>query len=444
MSNLLFPRRYIQNVISRLEHVVEQDQLSAIVNNLNKPGAERLHFMWEVIWLDVLSRGSALMYEQPLDDGRKPDFRIELEDNDKRNITLIGDVRTVSDSGLDNRNPVDLLSDELIKLALKFNLNPDHFSYRVNGAREGRYGDQRVKLTLPEKNNLDEIIISHIKPWIKKLSSERINSDSFKIEQNGTDIEFHYNTSQRFHTRSHPSYDIAASRRKNPLFNTLKGKKKQFKSAPSNAIRVIIVCDGDCGLMKSSDNFQTHGTFSASEIAQDFLRQNTSIDYVLLTKTKEVHRTLQPREYELACELVSSPSRPRSSRVSDMTHQIVHSFLDRACRQLPRPVTNSATARSRSSVPGAGPDMIGGYEMANGIKISSRALQRLLSGEISSEDFLAQYDWLNGRTNPFASRLKEGRMIKEINVEPVDGKDDDWLSIKFGEPDAANGPFRIP
>ncbi|HEV8158813.1 MAG TPA: hypothetical protein VGP58_07275, partial [Pyrinomonadaceae bacterium] len=37
------------------------------------------------------------------------------------------------------------------------------------------------------------------------------------------------------------------------------------------------------------------------------------------------------------------------------------------------------------------------------------------------------------------------RLISESSIEKsIDEKDDDWIVFKFGEPDAAISPFRVP
>ena len=47
-------------------------------------------------------------------------------------------------------------------------------------------------------------------------------------------------------------------------------------------------------------------------------------------------------------------------------------------------------------------------------------------------------------SNPFATKLDQGRLISEVSVEKMENLDDDWITIRFGEEDAAISKFRKP
>ena len=80
------------------------------------------------------------------------------------------------------------------------------------------------------------------------------------------------------------------------------------------------------------------------------------------------------------------------------------------------------------------------------ISLSSRALHRLLAGELTVEEFVAAHGWNDkpGTGNPFARMSQAGRMISKIDVEDAGDKDDDWLTLNFGPPDPAVAPFYLP
>lgn len=94
----------------------------------------------------------------------------------------------------------------------------------------------------------------------------------------------------------------------------------------------------------------------------------------------------------------------------------------------------------KTSTANAGISFFGeGMASSNEIKISSRALFDLLSGKITYGEFPEEYK------NYFKGRASEEKLIDEIEIEKAPNeKDDDWLTIKFGEPDAAVSPFKIP
>jgi hypothetical protein len=85
------------------------------------------------------------------------------------------------------------------------------------------------------------------------------------------------------------------------------------------------------------------------------------------------------------------------------------------------------------------------------VKISARALLDLLAGRVTQEQFFEAHYFgpREGGTypsaNPFSNMREEGKLITEIVVEENEGElDDDWLTIKFGDPDPAVTPFTVP
>jgi hypothetical protein len=87
--------------------------------------------------------------------------------------------------------------------------------------------------------------------------------------------------------------------------------------------------------------------------------------------------------------------------------------------------------------------MIGGYQRTgNGIRVSARAVQRLLAGQITREEFAEAHGWSgqDAMQNPFSLALGRGEMIKAARVESAGDQDDDWLEFQFAR-DAAVGDF---
>lgn len=77
----------------------------------------------------------------------------------------------------------------------------------------------------------------------------------------------------------------------------------------------------------------------------------------------------------------------------------------------------------------------------NCIEMSGVELLRILSGELSLEDFCRKYGL---HSNPFKDALMTFRTIKSVKVEPLADRDDDKIIIEFGTHDAATGPFIVP
>ncbi|HEX2581540.1 MAG TPA: hypothetical protein VHL08_06135 [Dongiaceae bacterium] len=257
-----------------------------------------------------------------------------------------------------------------------------------------------------------------------------------------------YNPGQRYAHGSYPRYDGAPSRDKNPLFNALKGKIQQLKAAPVEALRLIVACDGDSALLRQSSLMYSPGTYSARGVAEDFLRQNSSIDAILLVTIDEQKQVFDIKtSYQLKCDLIVAPLRARSSRMTSDNISMLDSLLRNVVAQMPLPIQSAYNAAQQCRESGRGPDVIGGYKVNNHqVSLSSRALQRLLAGEMTVDEFIAAHGWNkeSGAWNPFARMKNQGRMINEIKIESDDGEDDDWLVFCFGLPDPATAAFCLP
>lgn len=244
------------------------------------------------------------------------------------------------------------------------------------------------------------------------------------------------------------SYDVAASRDKNPLFKALKGKVRQLKDAPSEALRLIIACDGGCALMGQSPYMRSPGTYNSREVTEDFLRQNSSIDAVLLVTIDEHRQVLgNTTTYRMKYDLVVAPLGERSQRMTSFAIAELEKLLRGAAEYVAQPVRSAYNAAIRCRIPGCGPDMLGAYKVSgNKVSISSRALQRLLAGELTAHDFIEAHS-SNGSSlvgNLLTRSVQLGQMITKVDIESAGDKDDDWITFTFGSPDPAAAPFRAP
>jgi hypothetical protein len=92
----------------------------------------------------------------------------------------------------------------------------------------------------------------------------------------------------------------------------------------------------------------------------------------------------------------------------------------------------------------------GGWKMTSKeVKLSSRAIQELLAGRLTQEEFFKLHRMIDGQgakaiANPFEIALAGGRSIESMRVEKNRDKDDDWIVFRFGEPDPAIFRFRAP
>jgi hypothetical protein len=130
--------------------------------------------------------------------------------------------------------------------------------------------------------------------------------------------------------------------------------------------------------------------------------------------------------------------------------QKIHKVILEAVSWLPKAADDPLNAYYRSRETNYDIGHHGGGKMSrNSVTISLRALHELLAGRRSIEEFNALHSWRTleepgiTQVNPFDRTLAEGRMVKDVRVERDENADDDWITLEFGQPDAAISPFVV-
>jgi hypothetical protein len=237
---------------------------------------------------------------------------------------------------------------------------------------------------------------------------------------------------------------VAASRSKNPLFRTLKGKVAQLQAAPETSVRLIVACDGGCALLARRDAHRAVGNFDAREVTADFLRQNSTIDAVLLVRLAQQDSGYSSRPtFQLRLHLEAA-RQPRSPEVASGLVALA-AALPRVAARFPTPLQSADNAARACLRAGPGHDHLGGYTLSGRtISISARAVLRLLAGTISVEDFRKAHGWgaEGGRADVFSQALRTGETITRAEIQKGP-EDDDWLTLSL-DWDPASGPFKLP
>lgn len=446
MINFIFARRDLQPCIDRLSKVLDTTQLSDLVKRLNTQDKSRLPAMWELVMLNALSRTGDLRHEVALPSGRKPDFEVTYRSATNETLVVVGDVVTVSDAGLEEQNPIRVLFEEGPRIARRVGLDPCHLSYRVDGDWTGRHGDQRVKLQLPDKGRLIDLMNSPVKAWMVSIQSQGLTKDTYKYDRDGNKFTIEYDQKQQYHSGSYTSYNVAASLEKNPLYKALKAKRDQLDGAAAGLIRLIIVCDGDCAVLGAGPLSTGHSNYSAKQIASHFLNKSKAIDAVLLVTVDAVRTSFMSQtEYKLRFDLEVAEKVVTGGVMSKKT-KLLNQLLRQAAHQIPAPYQMPINAARRCRDSEVSRSQNGAYKMeSNRFSISARGLLDLLSGAISSEKYHAEQPWEEGRIgNIFKIMKEQGRSISSVKIEPMKAADDDWITFEFGEPDPAASPFTTP
>jgi hypothetical protein len=182
--------------------------------------------------------------------------------------------------------------------------------------------------------------------------------------------------------------------------------------------------------------------FSADDIIRRFLRSNSSVDFVYTITARRRHGLSSDCIFE-------GRGWTREPSAKPLIESIMHSTL----AKLPPPIFDAQNAAIQAEQKdyryGSRADFSYGIdgEKIVSVSISARRLLEILAGKHSPADIDTicggpiEPD-MPGFPNPFRKALAKGQLIKELEIKPVSGKDDDQITITFGEPDPAAAPFR--
>ena len=314
---------------------------------------------------------------------------------------------------------------------------------------KGKWPNLKTNLDLGTKKVLNEMLQDEVRPFIKALSRSSDAPRKFRPSNIKIGLTVEYVPNQWGSSGGHVSYDVIKSLTKNHVYEALRKKSDQLRGAQEDAVRLIALCDNDCSAMHTD---MVGAGFRAAEIAQEFLRKNDSVDCVLLIAVrKKSSSSLSYRDVELNFQFVRSA---RSNRLTDVNKTALFEFLERVVAHFPKPIQDPCNARIRA-VLGQFDSFDGTYRTSRSmVTLSARAIQELLAGKHTHEEFTKLFRWHDGDKaidgpddmtlypNPFSHHLKEGRLITSVKVIDGGDSDDHLLEFTFGPRDPAASEFR--
>jgi hypothetical protein len=434
---MIFARRALQRCLNELREAFNGDAVDKLAARLNRPGKDRLAAMWEAVVFHALAKHGTLRNEVPLPSGRCPDLSF-----DDGALRFTADITVVSDEGLDDDNPYDELSDLIEAAKTKLGLPIGGLDLQVKSKDHHSARGIRTTLRLPPRSELPAFVRDRIMPSIRSQMSagEKLLRITIDDDEAGVDITIDP-TKSPYSTGSFGAYYIPKIKDRNPLYNALRAKVGQLRGA--DGITGVIVGDGDCTAL--ADRRSHWSEVPARDIVEEFLRQYSSIDFVLLLMVRERSRQChaEPAERWVHPMLVVR----RCCQARDQLDALIVKMLS----ELPKPVAMPVNAALRAREPGYDLGHHGGCTVGRGkIRISSRELMEILAGLRTLEDNGAKYieasRKMPRRPNPaqiaFLHNLQEGRLPAAISVIKTGEDDgDDWVEFEFGSLDPAISPL---
>ena len=443
---MIFARRSIQRFIDRLSKALPQDIAEKLVRNLNRNDRASLDFEWEVAVTFALDRLGEIDYESDHGGESLPDVTFRL--SGQETVCFVADVATVSDRGREEENPIRMLSDFLHEKARALGM-PGGFQYRVEGDQTGkRFGDRKVKLAMPHRKKLRVFLEKHVTPRLREIKETELAEAEIPISEPYR-MSITYRKDATASGGSHLSYTTAYSLTRNPVYTSLKGKARQLSRSGFEKRKGIILCDGSCELLRSQ--LRWGGNYSGQEIIEDFLRQNSSISFVVTLRVEQSHRGVFDRSHDRRLKIKVFQNQTARFTLDDEISQLLQQIPD----LLPMPVNTAINAvyGIEAGKYGIGKTHYGGSTVSSGInsasiRISSRTLLGLLAGTTDPSRF-AEDHWpdrigtTEGTNNPFAAAVARGMTIEAVAVEHKEDEDDDWITFEISWPDVAMTPFQL-
>jgi len=398
---------------------------------LNRADPKSLDTEWEVVVLNAFSRIGKVRHEVDFGGPTRADLHFRSAADPA--AEFVADVATVTDAGYEDDNPLRAFGEELVRVIRKARLEPNRFSYEVLGRHEGEYRDSKVKLALPGRAEL-ATVLRGLDGFFDAIRASPESRASHVLQPEKLGISVTYDPRQPYMGGSYPSYTVVYSLTRNPVYNTLKRKADQLKKTGFAGCKGIILCDGGCDLLR--EKYRGSTSFLLPDVVNEFLRQQTSIAFVLVVTFAE-SQPMRSRRRDVRLWV-----RPfcRQSFVTD--NAVLAAALGDAAMRLPQPVENAINAfhllQSKERKMGRREGSL--TLTGDSIEISARSLLEMLAGQITPDQFFAGF---SSNRNEFSEMLRKGRLIDAITIrEGSPDLDDDLVTLHFSPPDPAVTKFR--
>ncbi len=436
---MIYERRALQRRLNELRGVIDDALVDGLARRLNRAGRDRVAAMWETVVLHALSKCGTLENEAELASGRRPDIKVATP-----YLQVTADVTAVSDEGLDNENPYHELGELVGRAKDKMGLPLGGLDIRVRSRHEKTKRGTRTVLLLPPRGKLQSFVNGTIVPQLRKQieSGETVLRVEIDDEDVGIDITIDPRKAP-YSSYSFAAYDVPKIKDRNPLYGALKAKADQLRGA--DGLTGVIVGDGDCTALASRSG--SWDEVSADQIIDEFFRQYSSVDFVLL---------LSVREIQQSGRAPVPPVRQNAARLRVRDDSAAANQLDTLFRSmmehLPKPGRSPVNGALRAREDDYDLGHHGGYSMSRSkVRIGLREFTEILAGLRTLEDNGAKYVEAARKLPREPSRvqgyilrnLMEGRLPSSIDVVKTGEDDsDDWVEMNFDDFDPAIAPLR--
>jgi hypothetical protein len=441
----IFSRRTIQRILDENSSFLTKEQLDQHVTRLNSNGFKPIDAEWEVAVLNAFSKVGGVEHEPSLYGPAKLDLLFTTDGESQ----FLADITSVSDEGFEEKSPVKAFYVELQERLRRAGLLYHGWTLSI-GTHPAKYGEPTIPAIPPRNEFAKEIFNANFKMFLRSIKERPQDKLAYSVRTSKTAITLTYDPQRAYFTTVGPVYNSVQKKNQNPVFNALRLKAKQLKKVDYAGSKGIILCDGGTDMVHTRAHSDFDFAFNAQDATKDFLRQNQSIDFVLLITSvwteDGYRRSLEGPVRRVKATLLKNKEFLRVPAA-------IQKYLEEIESVFPEPENTPSGAREtirHGFKPTEFRPLSGGWTVSNQeIKVSANAVYALLAGVISPAQFSETLGF-GKRMNessavqtPFTYMLERKMRIKEILVEDT-AHDDSKLIFKFDGPDSALSPFVNP
>lgn len=439
----IFSRRNVQRMLDENDSFIPKKVLQDQVNKLNKNDFQSLDTEWEIAVLNALSKVGTVEHEKNFGGTTNPDIFFTTTDGH----SFIADVRSVSDEGFEDQNPVEYFQIELQQKITKAGITGGGFHLTIERMPMESI-DDATNVALPNRGQFHaEVFTGEFKKFLNEIKNNSAAVHTFSVDTEKTKITLRFEPGSQFFTMNLPVYTKARKANNNPVFNALKAKHTQLSKSGYTGTRGIILCDGGCDMFEIGFKSPWQPEFNAEDVVERYLAQNKSIDFVLLIRSQWTKK--------------SSVFDPGPARHIGVTINPNHSYpnLPESIKkavfdlmaQFPEPSNTSAGARKtirRKYDPKRLSALSGGVmTKGNQLTVSANSVLALLAGNITHDEFMTS---IGNRPTPpgdkpnniFSAMVNNHMRISAVTVGDRSSDDSD-ITFHFVH-DPGTDDFRIP
>lgn len=411
-----------------------------ILGRIDAGGTAAVAAEWELLVVSQLAKTGALRIVPATFGRSRPDAIFACRATNERAVV---EVTAISDEEIQDRYPADTFA-QLFYTRLR-KLRDEHVgSFDVNiGSCSS--ADGQPELALPSRKNLDAFFASpEVRRYLRAIAASPDAARTFIYEHKQVHTAVVFKPGAQFSYTSGSAYSVRMFNNftEARLLRRIRMKARQVNASGLCLPSILVICDNDCHILRhhktapwerkgTLQSISTHiqgrpsVSYGGPWIERGAPQQTTAINAVFTLWVDEHRHWPNGVTRALAGAFVPNDRKVKYT----LSSQAMASFAS-ILEGAPAFLRTPANARNANRWP----EHFGGWAVSGSkLRLSKLAVQDLLTGKLSYEEFAAAHEFPIQQLQRLTA---EGLSLKSIEVIDTPDVDDDWLELDF----SANDP----